>query len=340
MKRILVLAITLFLPLCVAHTAAAQDINAQDINARDINARDINDGPAARRALLDAIENGDRRAVLKILSTPRHVDLNQREPGDGETFLIKAIHLEERAIVRILLEKGADPNLRAISAANSGDNPNAQGVTPLDAALETDDVPVVRLLIQHGVNVQQHQSVLHSTTSEQMLRLLLENGAPTDGRNEDGATYLQVAIENDDEEIVQLLIERGANVNVTDEDGATPLMLVESPDLMRLLIERGANVNAADKEGQTALHRAVLEPGMFELAELLIAQGANVNVRDNEGYTPLDHVIEEAFDYDLALLLVSRGARINEELVKEYGLVEEFEKIRKGESPPKRATDS
>lgn len=324
MKRILVLAIALFLPLCVAHTATAQD----------------NDRAAARRPLLDAIENGDRRAVLKILSTPRHVDLNHRDPGDGETFLIKAIRLEQRAIVRLLLEKGADPNLRAIIAANNGDNSNPQGESPLDAALETDDVPTVRLLIQHGVNLQQHQSVLHSTTSDRMLRLLLEHGAPTDGRNEDGVTYLQVAIENDDEEIVQLLIERGANVNVTDEDGATPLMLVESPDIAKLLIERGANVNAADKEGQTALHRAVLEPGTFELAELLIAKGANVNVRDNEGYTPLDHIIENEFDYELALLLVSRGARINEEMVKEYGLVEEFEKIRRGESPLKRATDS
>ena len=124
---------------------------------------------------------------------------------------------------------------------------------------------------------------------------------------------------------------------MTNEYGVTPLMQVESLDLMRLLIERGANVNAADKAGLTALHQVVLEPGKFELAELLIAQGANVNVRDNEGYTPLDHVIEEAFDYDLALLLVSRGARINEELVREYGLVEEFEKIRRGESPTKRA---
>lgn len=325
MKRILVLAITLFLPLCVAHTAVAQHINER---------------AAARRALLDAIENSDRRAVVKILSNPRHVDLNHREPGDGETFLIKAIRLEEREIVRILLEKGADPNLRAISAATNGDNSNPQGETPLDAALETDDVATVRLLIQHGVNLQQHQSVLHSTTSDRMLRLLLENGAPIDGPNEDGATYLQVAIEDDDEEIVQMLIERGANVNVTDEYGATPLMQVESLDLMRLLIERGANVNAADKEGQTALHWVVSEGGNFELAELLIAQGANVNAKDNEGYTPLDHVIEEAFDYDLALLLVSRGARINEEMVRQYGLVEEFEKIRKGESPPKRATDS
>lgn len=322
MKRILVLALTLFLTLCAAHTAVAQPIDER---------------ATARRALLEAIENGDRRAVLKILSNPRHVDLNQREPGDGETFLIKAIRAEQREIVRILLEKGADPNLRAIIAGRNGDNSNPQGETPLQAALETDDVPTVRLLIQHGVNLQQHQSVLHSTTSDRMLRLLLENGAPIDGLNEDGVTYLQVAIENGDEDIVQLLIERGANVNVTDEYGATPLMQVESLDLMRLLIERGANVNAADKEGQTALHRVVFEPGKFELAELLIAQGANVNARDNDGYTPLDHIIENAFDYEVALLLVSRGARINEEMVKEYGLTEEFDKIRRGESPPKRA---
>ena len=170
-----------------------------------------------------------------------------------------------------------------------------------------------------------------------MLRLLLESGAPVDGPNEDGVTYLQVAIENDDEEIVQLLIERGANVNVTNENGVTPLMTVESLDLMRLLIEKGANVNAADIAGQTALHLVVLEPGKFDLAELLIAHRADVNARDREGYTPLDHVIEEAFDYELALLLVSRGARINEEMVRQCGLVEEFEKIRKGESRPKRA---
>ena len=324
MKRILVLAITLFLLPYVAQPAFAQAINER---------------AAARRALLEAIENGDRRAVLKILSSPRHVDLNHRDPGDGETFLIKAIRLEEREIVRILLEKGADPNLREIIAANNGEDPNPQGETPLAAALETDDLPTVRLLIQHGVNLQQHASLLHSTNSDRMLRFLLENGAPVDGRNEDGATYLQVAIENDDEEIVQLLIERGANVNVTDEYGATPLMQVESLDLAKLLIERGANVNAADKEGQTALHRVVSEGGNFELAELLIAHRADVNARDREGYTPLDYIVE-AFDYDLAFLLVSRGARINEEMVKQYGLVEEFEKIRKGENPPKRGTYS
>ena len=116
-------------------------------------AQAINDRPAARRALLEAIDIGDRRAVLKILSNPPHVDLNQREP-DGETFLIKAIRLEEREIVRLLLEKGADPNLRAIIGANNGDNRNPQGEAPLDLALETDDVPTVRLLIQHGVNLQ------------------------------------------------------------------------------------------------------------------------------------------------------------------------------------------
>jgi hypothetical protein len=53
-----------------------------------------------------------------------------------------------------------------------------------------------------------------------------------------------------------------------------------------------------------------------------------VNARNNEGHTPLDLLVVNSFDHDFALFLVAHGARINEYLVREYGLVEEFEEIR------------
>ena len=37
----------------------------------------------------------------------------------------------------------------------------------------------------------------------------------------------------------------------------------------------------------------------------------------------------DAFDYDFALFLVGHGARVNYNLVKKYGLEEDFEEIRK-----------
>ena len=316
MRLILVLAITLFFTFGIPQTIAGQDVNER---------------AQARSALFDAIENSDRRTVLKILSNPRHIDLNYRDPADGRTFLIEAIRAEQAQIVRILLERGADPNLKEIIAASAGEAANLDA-TPLAAALETDKTELVGLLIQHGLNLQQHPSALHSSTSTRMLRFLLDHGALIDGRDETGATYLQTAIDNADEEIVELLIERGANVNVADEDGVTPLMQVEELEDARLLLEHGANVNATDKQGQTVLHLLTSEPGRIEFAELLISHGADVNARDHDGYTPLDYIVE-AFDYDFALLLVSHGAMVNEEMVRQYGLVEEFEKIRRGEKP-------
>ena len=283
MKRLFILAISLLIPLSLALTVGGQQ-SYENANARD--------------ALFDAIQAGDEEAVLRILSDPHHVDLNYREPGDGGTFLIAAIHEKHPRIVRILLERGADPNLRELIEPDDED-PSLKGDSPLEAAIESDDIEVVRLLIQYGVNLQRYPSALHSTTSMGMARFLINCGAPVDGRNEDGATYLQTV--------------------ASDE---------EAEDVARLLVVRGANVNVRDEEGMTLLHSAVMEP-RIEFAKLLIAHGADVNAKDANGYTPLDILIEGSFDYDLAVLMVSHGAKINGRRVKEAGLEKEFEKIKR-----------
>jgi len=289
--------------------------------------------PAGREALFEAIEAGEKQAVVKILSKRRHVKLNHRELWDGETFLIEAIRAEQPEIVDLLLRHGADPNLREIGGVDDQDQ-KILGDTPLTAALELDSTEMVGILLKHGIRLAHNPSALHSANSIEMIGFLLNHGALINGRNENGETYLQVAAQeagNDAEleEVVQLLIERGANVNFADNDGETPLLRCQSVEIAELLIKKGANVNASNKSGLTPLHLAAFEEARIEIARLLISHGADVNARNNEGYTPLDFLVADAFDHDFALLLVSHGALINEELVRRYELTEEFEKIRR-----------
>ena len=283
MKPLLVLAFSLALTLCVAQSVVGQAID-ENLTARD--------------SLFGAIHAGDEDNVLRILSVPHQVNLNHREPGDGGTFLIAAIREKHPRIVRILLERGADPNLRQLIDPDN-DDPDLKGDSPMDAAIESDEIEIVRLLIQFGVNLRRYPSALHSTTSIGMARFLIDHDAPLDGLDENGATYLQT-VANDE----------------------------EAEDVARLLIERGANVNVRDEDGVTLLHSAVTG-SRIEFVKILIAHGADVNAKDANGHTSLDILIEGSFDYDVALLLVSHGAKITEKRVREYGLREEFEKIKK-----------
>ena len=327
MKRILFPAITLFAFFFMALTVIAQEI----------------DRPSpARAAMFEAIEAGDKDEVLRILAKRRHINLNHREFGDGQTFLIEAIRAGQPEIAEILLKHGANPHLREIPNPNEEDE-KTSGDTPLDAAVAEDSTEMVLILIRHGLNLSRQQSALHSSTSIEMVQFLLDHGAPINGRDPHGATYLEALVSNgdDDSEVedkVQLLLQRGANVNIPDNDGATPLLRCDSDEIANLLVQHGASVNAADNRGMTPLHAAASDEGRIELSELLIANGANVNARNNDGYTPLDLLITGSFNYDLALMLVAHGASVNDVLVSQHDLADQFEEIRRaiatGEIPP------
>jgi serine/threonine-protein phosphatase 6 regulatory ankyrin repeat subunit B len=295
---------------------------------------DFHERSPARDALFNAIESGDAAAVKKILSKRRHVNLNFREVWDGETFLIEAIRAEQPEIVRLLLTHGADPNLKEIEGVDAHDK-SILGDSPLAAALGLEEsTEMVKLLVQHGLRLSQYPAALHSTNSIEMLQFLLDHGAMINGRNEDGATYLQVAAadaggDSEAEEVALFLIARGANVNIPDNNGATPLLRCQSIEVAQALIEHGANVNTYDKEQMTPLHMAAFGESRSALGRLLVKHGANVNARNNEGYTPLDFLVADDFRYDFALFLVAHGAQLNEALIKEHQLTEEFEQIRK-----------
>ncbi|XP_021353715.1 uncharacterized protein LOC110450473 isoform X2 [Mizuhopecten yessoensis] len=156
------------------------------------------------------------------------------------------------AIVRLLLEKGADPNFKV-----------ANDKTML------------------------YQSVLGSNTA--VSKCLLEHGADVGKSNTLNEDLLCSAISNRLSDLVDPLLERGVDVNIPNHFSRTSLHLAvieNNSDLVTQLIKAGACVDSKDSEGETPLHLSVKDDKKYIVRNILLRKGADVNSEDKRGRTP------------------------------------------------------
>jgi ankyrin repeat protein len=162
--------------------------------------------------------------------------------------------LDAAGVVKRLLAHGADPNAKLSAAPiKISLDPGAtlnfnRGTTPLMRAARTNDVEV--------------------------MRLLLDGGADPSIALADGTTVLMIAAGQG------LGAPRGdgPRIRVPTETGAV--------DAVRLLLDRGVAVNATSNSGNTALHAAVTRGD--SVVKLLAERGADLNAKNKAGLTPLD----------------------------------------------------
>jgi ankyrin repeat protein len=105
-------------------------------------------------------------------------------------------------------------------------------------------------------------------------------------------------------DVLRLLLAAGANPHLTTADGTTPLMVAAgmgratfSPGLQRggrsqsaeeavtVLLDAGADIHAVNEADFTALHGAAFR-GLNEVIQILVDRGADINARDFKGRTP------------------------------------------------------
>ena len=98
---------------------------------------------------------------------------------------------------------------------------------------------------------------LKSRVDQDMLELLVENGADLFYADDEGVSVLDFAVTYNNMFMVELLLERGKDVNdVTRKSGFTPLMAAVCYgryEIFRVLLDAGADINAAERKGMTAL---------------------------------------------------------------------------------------
>jgi ankyrin repeat protein len=192
-------------------------------------------------------------------------------------------------IGRMLLERGADPNIqlkrrppyRNVPQDRGGDGILSQGATPLLRAARAGDAPFAKLLLEHGalVDLPSNQGV-----TPLMAAAGVEFGArATRGRSRTEQGLLAT---------LELLVAAGADVNarmVTEPRGpaAAHLLVIEQRLTDFGYDYRGRQVPSPRAvPHQTALHGAA-QHGLTSIVEFLAAHGADLNAQDANGRTAL-----------------------------------------------------
>lgn len=155
--------------------------------------------------LIGAVTSGHVRKAIGSIA--RGAEVNVAKDKNGQAALHIAAWTGNVEIARILVENGADVNIK-----------DRGGETPLHIAS------------YYG--------------KADMVRFLLENGAKVGARKNNGATPLHDAAIIGRADVARLLIENGADVNARANDGLTPYAyarLKRSESLMSLLKENGAD---------------------------------------------------------------------------------------------------
>jgi ankyrin repeat protein len=230
------------------------------------------------KAFLDAAHDGDAAGVGELLD--RHPDIiDERRALPGHSGLRTALHYAmnapHEAVVRCLLERGANPNIR-----DEGD-----AATPLHFAAEKQHLRIIRLLIEHGAE----------PIAEGDYHELDVIGWAT------GFDYLKT-----NQEVVDYLIAHGAKHNIFS---AVAMGDVEA---IRLLVAQSRSnldkrMDLTNKR-RMPLHLAVIKHKPNSLATLL-ELGANTEALDERGLTPLDHAALIGAQA-MAQVLIDRGAEI------------------------------
>ncbi|RXM99762.1 Ankyrin repeat and SAM domain-containing protein 6 [Acipenser ruthenus] len=284
-------------------------------NGAEINARN-----RIGASVLTMASRGGHVSVVKLLMESGafvddydHLDVNMGNNNNNNTkgefpditaLMTGAQHGHE-AVVRLLLEWGADPNYCI----------KTTGWSPLMLVTLNGKVSVAQQLVERGADPD-NKNVLAKTSFEIALNYKQKEmtnylDAITTIRPQSGNCQL----------VKEILDEDPGQVNIANPDGASPLMIAAvngQLDVVQLLVDGNADIDKQDSvHGWTALMQATYH-GNKDVVKYLLNQGADVNLRAKNGYTAFDLVmLLNDPDTELVRLLASVCMQVDKDKGKQ-----------------------
>ena len=223
---------------------------------------------------------------------------------NGFSLLNRAVYLEHKEIVELLLSLGADINFK-----NSG--------TGRTVLYNSRDPKITQVLVNHpevDLNARDHYELTplmhrideyrHLTVEN--IHILLAAGADVNISGPSGLTALHnlfdskhphyVHASQSDRErlntiilgILKDMIDHGANVNAQTKDGLTPLHFAAKMNhvpAIKLLIQSGAKIDAVDRDYLRTPAMFALDNGSLDAVKTLIILGTDLDIRNQRGHS-------------------------------------------------------
>ncbi len=256
--------------------------------------------------------------------------INETRPS-GKHAVSSAVEFGHEDIARMLLERGADPNLPDGATAPRG--------TALHAAARTGSRSLVELLLAHGADPNGHidssGSATYAARTPELRALLISHGGTLDAFDlvflgEDDEVVRRVAKDPaaahtgcggvftaacklGKRDLLVRLLEAGARVPPVLT--ACRSYLMNDPGLLRLLLASGLDPDLPNWQRATPLHdlcgrdrRGRPQAHRVECAGILVDAGATISARDDEyRSTPLAWAARTDLP-EMVELLLARGA--------------------------------
>lgn len=245
------------------------------------------------------------RAMEFLSNDEYELDLVLQDKDDAGTLLTHAVSQGHFELVRALVGRGADPNIRGKNGATALHKLH----TPSTDKNPEDIVKIANVLIVGGADVN-------------LMDL-------------NGMTPLHLAVRDGNYAVAQVLVERGADVNAFDEENimkgagqrVPPVLLMlasfkeQYPEdekaaslVLEILMNNGADINTRSYCNEdTALHKAAYANNPMA-ARVLLAAGVEKDALNAIGKTALQLAESREFH----TLLLQHGARDFDEELRQY----------------------
>lgn len=215
--------------------------------------------------------------------------------GGRTALLLATRYSKDKKTIKLLLEKGANPNLKDKDPGYAPLHYIAAYRATDQKIQEADLSELANLLLTHQADVnaytedKEQQTALHLAINNQHLgvvEVLLQNKADVHAKNAKGLMAMSLSASNGDAEMVKYLHEKGTNIY---KSGAAfyAASCQRSSAALKYLLDQGIDVDLLDPNGRSLLYYAIATHSV-ENVKLLMARGADTKM-NSKGATILEH---------------------------------------------------
>ena len=166
--------------------------------------------------------------------------------------------------------------------------------------------------LKHREHAQDNAALMFKAIREnyplEEIRELLAVNIDRNARDDNGYTFMHVAVATGNLNALAVLINEGLDMHATIKD-MTPLALglkgfgLEAASVM--LAKADPDLSKHTVDGETLVHLAAKRYGCDRVLEVLLERGMDPAAKDNDGHTPLYHALKEK--HETAFLLCIAG---------------------------------